>query len=112
MAVTAAADDLLKHVIIFLEKQVLPSYVNHLPGRQFKCQALFSPQKEKRMSSAKVLNGTLTLKMPRKPVSENVVCLCRLLDILTNFSNIFLHTGKQCGPDQTAPSSLIWIHTV
>ena len=39
----------------------------------------------------------LTLKMPRKPPSENV-CLCRLLNILTNFSNLFLHTGKQCGP--------------
>ena len=39
-----------------------------------------------------------TLKMPRKPASENVVCLCRLLNILANFSNLFLHTGKQCGP--------------
>ena len=34
---------------------------------------------------------TLTLKMPRKPASENVVCLCRLLNILANFSNLFLH---------------------
>ena len=40
----------------------------------------------------------LTLKTPRKPASENVVCLCRLLSILANFSNLFLHTGKQCGP--------------
>ena len=40
----------------------------------------------------------LTLKMPRKPASENVVCLCPLLNILANFSNLFLHTGKQCGP--------------
>ena len=40
----------------------------------------------------------LTLKAPRKPGSENVVCLCRLLNILANFSNLFLHTGKQCGP--------------
>ena len=40
----------------------------------------------------------MTLKMPRKPASENVVCLCRLLNILANFSNLFLHTGKQCGP--------------
>ena len=40
----------------------------------------------------------LTLKMPRKTASENVVCLCRLLNILANFSNLFLHTGKQCGP--------------
>ena len=36
--------------------------------------------------------------MPRKPASENVLCLCRLLNILANFSNKFLHTGKQCGP--------------
>ena len=36
--------------------------------------------------------------MPRKLASENVVCLCRLLNILANFSNLFLHTGKQCGP--------------
>ena len=27
----------------------------------------------------------LTLKTPRKPTSENVVCLCRLLNILANF---------------------------
>ena len=40
----------------------------------------------------------LTLKMPRKLASENVVCLCHLLNILANFSNLFLHTGKQCGP--------------
>ena len=40
----------------------------------------------------------LTLKAPRKTVSENVVCLCRLLNILADFSNLFLHTGKQCGP--------------
>ena len=36
----------------------------------------------------------LTLKMPRKPASKNIVCLCRLLNILANFSNLFLHTGK------------------
>ena len=40
----------------------------------------------------------LTLKMPRKPASENVIRLCCLLNILANFSNLFLHTGKQCGP--------------
>ena len=27
----------------------------------------------------------LSLKTPRKPASENVVCLCRLLTILANF---------------------------
>ena len=56
----------------------------------------------------------LTLKVPRKTASENVVCLCRLLDILADFSNLFLHTGKQCGPwsDCSKRSSLIWVHTV
>ena len=43
-----------------------------------------------------LINRALTLKMPRKPASENVVCLCRLLNILANFSILFLHTGKQC----------------
>ena len=40
----------------------------------------------------------LTLKAPRKPASENAVCLYRLMNTLANFSNLFLHTGKQCGP--------------
>ena len=42
--------------------------------------------------------AVLTLKAPRITTSENVVCLCRLLNILADFSNLFLHTGKQCGP--------------
>ena len=56
----------------------------------------------------------LTLKTPRKPASENVVCLCCLLNILANFSNLSLHRGKQCGPrsDCSYRSSLIWVHTV
>ena len=34
--------------------------------------------------------------MPRKPASENVVCLRRLLNILANFSNLVLHvTGEK-----------------
>ena len=41
--------------------------------------------------------NTLTLKAQRKTASENVVCLCRLLNILADFSNLFLHTGKQYG---------------
>ena len=41
---------------------------------------------------------TFTLKTPRKPASENVVWLCRLLNSPANFSNLFLHSGKQCGP--------------
>ena len=32
--------------------------------------------------------GILTLKVPRKTASENVVCLCRLLHLLANFSNL------------------------
>ena len=43
---------------------------------------------------------TLTLKAPRKPASENVICLCSLLNILANFSNLFLHTDKQCDGHQ------------
>ena len=50
------------------------------------------------MSSKTVSPNILTLKMPRKPASENVVCLCCLLNILANFPNLFLNTGKQCGP--------------
>ena len=63
------------------------------------------------MSTEKV---PLTLKALRKPASENVVCLYPLLDILANFSNLFLLTGKQCGPrsDCSYRSSLIWVHTV
>ena len=45
----------------------------------------------------------LTLKMPRKPASENVICLRHLLNILANFSNLFLHAGKQCGPSSAGP---------
>ena len=55
-----------------------------------------------RMYKAKL---ALTLKAPKKKkkkkkktASENVVCLCRLLNILADFSNLFLHTGKQYGP--------------
>ena len=32
---------------------------------------------------------SLTLKAPRKTASENVDCLCRLLNILANFSKLF-----------------------
>ena len=40
----------------------------------------------------------LTPKMPRKPAPENVDYLCRLLNILENISDLFLHAGKQRGP--------------
>ena len=39
----------------------------------------------------------LNIKTPRKPASENAVCLCRPLNILATFSMLFLLTGKQCG---------------
>ena len=42
----------------------------------------------------------LTLKTPRKPASENIVCLCCLLNVLANFSDLFLHAGR-VDPDQT-----------
>ena len=54
------------------------------------------PSYSRRHTHAKLI--VLTFKTPRKPASENVVCLCRLLNILWNFSNLFLNTGKQCGP--------------
>ena len=37
----------------------------------------------------KYIGTSLTLKVPRKNASENVVCLCRLLNILANFSKLF-----------------------
>ena len=59
----------------------------------------FLPKKiQIRVFTAATHSTALTFKMPRKPASENVVCLCRLLNILANSSNLFLHTGKQCGP--------------
>ena len=50
----------------------------------------------------------LTLKISRKPASENVMCLYRLLNILVNFSNLFLHTGKQCGPWSDCSWGAVW----
>ena len=52
-------------------------------------------------------NIPLTFKTPRKSASENVVCLCRLLNILANFSNLFLHTVWT-----QIRLLLIWVHTV
>ena len=49
----------------------------------------------------------LTLKMPRRPASENVVCLCRLLNILGNFSNLFLLQTGSVDPDQTAATGAV-----
>ena len=72
-----------------------------------KSQILFSWKNKKNimnLSSAELaqrvekFKALLTLKAPRKTASQNAVCLCRLLNILADFSNLFLHTGKQCGP--------------
>ena len=49
----------------------------------------------------------LTLKVPRKTASENVVCLCRLLNILANFSNLFCIQANSVDPDQTAPKGAV-----
>ena len=50
----------------------------------------------------------LTLKAPRKTASENVVCLCRLLNILANFSKLFFaYTANSVDPDQTAPKGAV-----
>ena len=38
--------------------------------------------------SAGWISWALTHKAPRKSASENVVCLCRLLHLLANFSNL------------------------
>ena len=53
-------------------------------------QIIFSEKykKKKKTSAAAYLITTLTLKAPRNPASENVVCLCHLLHLLANFSNI------------------------
>ena len=63
-------------------------------------QQVIFPLKKKKKKKLNVIcyNDTLTLKMPGKPASENAVCLCPQLNILANFSNLFLQTGKQCGP--------------
>ena len=63
-----------------------------------KYQSLFSGKIRQNISKYCLPTYLLTLKTPRKTASENVVCLCRLLNILANFSNLFLHTGKQCEP--------------
>ena len=42
----------------------------------------------KRRQIYQVYLVSLTLKAPRKSASENVVCLCRLLHLLANFSNL------------------------
>ena len=48
------------------------------------------------------------VKTPRKPAAENVVCICRLLNILANFSNLFFAYRQSVDPDQTAPKGTVW----
>ena len=50
------------------------------------------------------IQRTLTLKAPRKTASENVVCLCCLLNILADFlKKYFCIQANSVDPDQTAP---------
>ena len=49
---------------------------------------------------------TLTLKMPRKPASENVVCLCWIF--LQTFQTYFCIQTNSMDPDQTAPKGAVW----
>ena len=71
-------------------KEMPQSWSTALPRHQKK--------ERRRTKKNKKKKNTLSLKTPRKPASENVLCLCCLQNILANFSNLFLHTGKQCGP--------------
>ena len=49
----------------------------------------------------------LTIKTPEKTTCENVVCLCRLLNIFVNFSNLFCIQANSVDPDQTAPRGAV-----
>ena len=50
-----------------------------------------------------IYSDTLTLKMPRKHASQNVVCLCHLLNFLAKFQTYFCIQANSVDPDQTAP---------
>ena len=55
-----------------------------------------------------VLHVVLTHKAPRKTASENVVCLCRLLNILADFlKEYFCIQANRVDPDQTAPKGAV-----
>ena len=84
-----------------------------------KCQNLFLQKIRKTLSNCPLLiwQGTpkdypqhtfsrrnITLKASRKTASENVVCLCRLLNILADFlKKYFCIKANSVDPDQTAP---------
>ena len=80
-------------------------YDKHVYFFHNECVDSSERQKEHKLFSSKLRVSehlfSLTLKMPRKPASENVICLWRLLNIFANFSNLSLHIGKQCGPEQS-----------
>ena len=86
---------ILEYFFLFLYKNIFCGYsvevLQWVPKSMFK-------EKWENYRRIIIKYFSLTLKTPRKPASENVICLCRLLIILANFSNLFLHTGKQCGP--------------
>ena len=73
---------------------------------KFDISCKLSPKEKIRMDYQSLFSGKNIWKChllklscsTRKPASKNVVCFCHLLNILENFSNLFLHTGKQCGP--------------
>ena len=56
-------------------------------------------------NSAQDMWDILTLKNPRKPASENVVCLRRLLNILANFQAYFCIQANSV--DLTAPRGAV-----
>ena len=70
-------------------------------------------QKPKKFSAACAIStlrvdDILTLKAPRKTASENVVYLCRLLNILADFlKKYFCIQANSVDPDQTAPKGAV-----
>ena len=106
------------HIIRFTLTAILMHYKTKTESHTKKLTLNTMSMHNKTRSEDHIIRFTLTiiltLKAPRKTASENVVCLCRLLNILADFSNLFLHTGKQCEPwsDCSYRSSLIWVHTV
>ena len=60
-----------------------PLALDWRPSNQYMNQL---KRKTKKKQKKKNKKKRLTLKAPRKTASENVVCLCRLLNILANFS--------------------------
>ena len=83
------------HVLPETLRRTLYATVESLWDYQGQTTLFMLFQYRKGVLITKRINMHLTLKMPRKPASENDLCL---LNILANFSNLFLHTGKWCGP--------------